>query len=84
MRDEVPFIKFDVDFQFTHTTDMYKLVLNHVHVESLNAALVNGFFDLLPITKYEFCHKYLINGCFEKGDFTGHIYWHIDNKLTVK
>merc|ERR1719431_1449292 len=24
MRDEVPFIKFDVDFQFTYTADMYK------------------------------------------------------------
>merc|ERR1711936_1294326 len=47
-------------------------------------ALVNGFFDLLPITKYEFCHKYLINGCFEKGDFTGHIYWHIENKFDIQ
>jgi len=85
LRNEVPFIKFDVDFQFTRTAEMYKLVFNNVHVESLNAALVNSFFDLLPITKYEFCHKYLINGCFEKGDFTGSLVWHLNvNKFTVK
>merc|ERR1712183_544136 len=90
VRDDVPFFKFDIDFKFINDAAKHELVFNHVHVESLNVEHVNSFFDLLPVTKYDFCHGYLTSGCFEKGEFTGRIFYdkvnknHFFNKFSVK
>ena len=54
-RDDVPFFKVDLDYKFKMNASTYKLILNQIAVESLNADLVRSFFYMLPITKYEFC-----------------------------
>jgi hypothetical protein len=80
LREDVPFFKFDLDYNFIMDAAKYELVFNHLQVETLNAELVDTFFYMLPITKYNFCHKYLINGCFGKGEFQGKIFFDRVNK----
>merc|ERR1719233_759435 len=74
LREDVPFFKVDVDYNFAMDATKYELILNHIAVESLNVELVQSFFYMLPITKYEFCQHFLINGCFQKGDYQGKIF----------
>merc|ERR1719273_796659 len=74
LREDVPFFKVDVNYNFAMDATKYELILNHIAVESLNADLVRSFFYMLPITKYEFCQHFLINGCFQKGDYQGRIF----------
>jgi hypothetical protein len=84
LREDVPFFRFDLDYNFIMGAAKYELVFNHVHVETLNAELVNTFFyNMLPITKYDFCHNYLINGCFGKGEFQGKIFFDRVNKNNI-
>ena len=73
-REDVPFFKVDVNYNFVMDATKYELHLRHIAVESLNADLVRSFFYMLPITKYEFCQHFLINGCFQKGDYQGKIF----------
>merc|ERR1712168_1511193 len=68
IREDVPFFKVVMD------ATKYELSLNHFAVESLNTELVETFFHMLPITKYDFCHQYLVNGCFQKGDYQAKIF----------
>ena len=58
----------------------YKLILNQVAVESLNADLVRSFFYISPITKSDFCQHFLINGCYQKGEYQGKIIIDRENK----
>merc|ERR1719318_2207427 len=37
LREDVPFFKFDLDYNFIMDAAKYELVFNHVHVETLNA-----------------------------------------------
>merc|ERR1719273_4989 len=74
LREDVPFFKVDVNYNFAMDATKYELILNHIAVESLNVDLVRSFFYMLPITKYEFCQHFLINGCFQKGDYQGKIF----------
>merc|ERR1711931_583534 len=59
---------------FVMDASKYEFSLNHFSVESLNVDLVQSFFYMLPITKYDFCQHFLINGCLQKGDDQGKIF----------
>jgi len=83
IRDDVPFFKIHLDYNFVMDAAKYELVFNHLIVESLDADLVESFFYMLPITKYDFCHQYLINGCFQKADYQGKIFFDRVNKNTI-
>merc|ERR1712106_692003 len=48
-----------------------------------DANLVESFFYMLPITKYNFCHQYLVSGCFQKGDYQGKIFFDRVNKNAI-
>merc|ERR1711970_779653 len=74
LREDVPFFQIGVDYNFVMDASKYEFSLNHFAVQSLNADLVRSFFYMLPITKYDFCQHFLINGCFEKGDYQGKIF----------
>jgi len=74
VREDVPFFKVDLDYNVVMDATKYELSLNHFAVESLNTELVETFFHMLPITKYDFCHQYLVNGCFQKGDYQAKIF----------
>ena len=74
VREDVPFFKIDLDYSFVIDASKYEFSLNHLSVESLNANLVQTFFYMLPISKYDFCQHFLINGCFQKGDYQGKIF----------
>merc|ERR1719228_2165498 len=74
LREDVPFFQIDVDYNFVMDAAKYEFSLNHFSVESLNVDLVQSFFYMLPITKYDFCQHFLINGCFQKGDYQGKIF----------
>jgi len=73
-REDVPFFKVDLDYNIVMDAAKYELSLNHFVVESLNADLVRSFFYMLPINKYDFCQHFLINGCFQKGQYQGKIF----------
>ena len=83
LREDIPFFQFDIDYNFIVDSGKYELVFNQVKVESLNPDLANLFFYILPITKYEFCHHYLTNGCFQKGEFMGSIFFDRVNKNSI-
>ena len=74
VREDVPFFKIDLDYSFVIDASKYEFSLNHLSVDSLNANLVQTFFYMLPISKYDFCQHFLINGCFQKGDYQGKIF----------
>merc|ERR1712168_444183 len=74
VREDVPFFKIDLDYNLVIDASKYEFSLKHLSVESLNDNLVQTFFYILPITKYDFCQHFLINGCFQKGDYQGKIF----------
>jgi len=83
LREDVPFFKVDLDYNLIIDSGKYEFVLKNAKVESLNPELVNSFFYLLPISKYEFCQGYLINGCFKKGEYVGKIFFDRVNKNII-
>ena len=83
MREDVPFFQFDIDYNFIVDSGKYELVFDQIKVEAMNPDLVNLFFCILPISKYEFCHHYLTNGCFQKGEFMGGIFFDRVNKNSI-
>merc|ERR1719308_748400 len=66
IREDVPFYQIDLDYNFVMDATKYEFSLNHFAVQTLNADLVQSLFYMFPITKYEFCQHFLINGCFQK------------------
>merc|ERR1712142_506262 len=80
-REDVPFFKVDLDYNVVMDAAKYELSLNHFAVESLNADLVRSFFYMLPINKYDFCQHFLVNGCFQKGEYQGKIFIDRVNKI---
>ena len=80
LREDVPFFKVDVNYNFAMDATKYELILNHVAVESLNVDLVRPFFYMFSIKQYDLCQHFLINGCFQKGDYQGKIFFDRVNK----
>jgi len=80
LREDIPFFQFDLDYNFAIDGSKYEFVLNKAHVQALNAELVDAFFYMMPITKYEFCSRFFINGCFSDGIFSGKIFIDRENK----
>lgn len=75
LRDTEKFYKVDLDFELIWNPSKIEFVVNHLLGEVLNGLLVDNFFyNVMPISKYDFCQKFTINGCYAKGEMTARVF----------